>query len=117
MNTKSESQISNEEYENACKSRGYVKFRGNDLVYTKFNGKGYIEVCEYVEKEGYVNVFTDLIIVRDRNGNGLFIVSTASNICKAYTFEKLNKLLNECDYKFKNLYIQMQNEHIEEMFK
>lgn len=116
MNTKSESQISIEEYENACKSRGYVKL-WKGFVYTKSNGKGYIEVCEYIEEEGYVNVFTDLIIVRDRNGNGLFIVSTASNICKACTFEKLNELLNEWDYKFKNLYIQMQNEHIEEMFK
>ena len=112
--TEHKSQISFDEYELNCQSRGYVKLSKKYFIYAKFNGSGYTSICEY--KEGYVNVFSDLFVVRDKDGNGLFITST-SKFYRTYTIEDLNKLLNEWEKNFKELFIQMQKEHIEEMFK
>lgn len=117
MKTKAKPSITFAEFEKVCKSRGYVpkNLRGDNLTYSKFNGTAYIEVCEYTE-EGYVEIFNDLLIVRDKMGKGLFIVSTSRNH-PAFLVERLNELLDEYDKKYKELQIQMQKENIEEMFK
>ena len=118
MKTKAKPQITLEEFEKVCKSRGYVpkNLCEDNLTYSKFNGTAYIEVCEYTE-EGYVEIFTDLKIVRDKNGKGLFIVSTINDNHPVFLVERLNELLDEYDKKYKELQIQMQKENIEEMFK
>ena len=118
MKTKAKPQITLEEFEKVCKSRGYVpkNLCEDNLTYSKFNGTFYIEVCEYIE-EGYVEIFNDLVIVRDETGRGLFIASNLQNHHPAFLVERLNELLDEFDKKYKELQIQLQKENIDEMFK
>ena len=118
MKTKAKPLITFAEFEQVCKSRGYVhkNLRGDNFTYSKFDGTAYIDVCEYTE-EGYVEIFPDLVIVSDKNGKGLFIVSNHLNNHPAFDVERLNESLDEYDKKYKELRIQMQKENIEEMFK